>query len=188
MQKAFTQKSSSLKVSVRDIGRLFIPRTTTLRGDGVSESVHGFTLIELLVVVLIIGILSAIALPQYQKAVTKARFAEAYVNLKSIAQAFLICELENNSMDPCFGPEHLNDLPINISGIDNNNSTKYFWYTPGGLSDSDIAATAHYLKEDICICIHRDMHITGRTGSCDDESPDLFKALNLTEYENCDCC
>ncbi|MBR2864782.1 MAG: type II secretion system protein [Elusimicrobiaceae bacterium] len=70
----------------------------------------GFTLIELLVVVLIIGILSAVALPQYNRAVLKSRATQGFITLRALETAQKEYKLANGEYTT-----DLNNLSIQIS-------------------------------------------------------------------------
>ncbi len=82
---------------------------TEFTGSGVRVA-HGFTLIVLLVIMLIIGILAAIAVPQYQKAVWRSRNAQIKELVRTVAQAQDLYYLEHGQYAANFS-----ELDIDLS-------------------------------------------------------------------------
>ena len=78
---------------------------------------QGFTLIELMIVVAIIGILAAIAIPQYQNYVMRAKWSNVITSTESIKTAMAECT-QNNGGDgsACLTAAQLNlpSLPASV--------------------------------------------------------------------------
>ena len=120
---------------IQDLQRLPLLLLNNMRGRfqikfGMTSLYNngGFTLIELLVVVLIIGILTTVAVPQYNKAVWKSRFATIKMLTKSLAQAQEVYYLANGSYTDRVDKLDIEiPTPSNTLEVDNYGVYYYPW-------------------------------------------------------------
>jgi type IV pilus assembly protein PilA len=92
-----------------------------------EQKQEGFTLIELLVSIIIIGVLSAIALPSFLNTVSKARGSEAKSNLGAINRAQQVYRFEKQVFAPDLSA--LASQGMNVNG-------KFYMYSVTGGNDT----------------------------------------------------
>lgn len=145
-----------------------------------------FTLIELLVVVLIIGILSAIALPQYRFAVEKARAAEAVSAVQAWYKALEVYYLTNGTY-PANQTSAKNDIDIILpkssyfkSYYANDGTHVYIGYTN---EDYEITKV---LSSGVSFWVTRGLSCNNKAHVTDDLGAKICKSLcgtnNLTQW------
>ncbi len=143
-----------------------------------------FTLIELLVVVLIIGILSAIALPQYKIAVEKARATQLYVLMSTLAEGQQVYRLANGTWTGDYSK-----LDIGFPCDSGDEETKefscagYTWYKCGG--NNCVYAYKSYSDGRYALQVYFDEKSDKRficMAKENSKAEDLCKAMGFTSF------
>lgn len=142
----------------------------------------GFTLIELLVVIIIIGILSAIALPSFLNQANKAKQSEAKTYVGSL----------NKGQQAYFTEKSKFGTDISVLGVGINTETVNYEYTSGGdltRSDSEgkskVAVLRSYGGAVQIEQVVGSNDFTSVAILCENEQPGAIAAIPPTDGQNC---
>ena len=124
MNQRNTRRSFTQSVMLNSFQHLHLNQTLNkkeeilnqVQDDNIDRTTRAFTLIELLIVVLIIGILAAVAVPQYQKATKNAQYARMFSALQSAVKAQQVYYLTNGEYATSFAQLDIDFPPMPAKG------------------------------------------------------------------------
>ena len=100
----------------------------------------GFTLVELLIVVIILGILAAVVIPQFNTAAAESKEAALASNLATIRQAVELYKVQHNDAFP--GTGIIDQLTLTTDVAGSTTGTKYGPYLRNSFPANPISGSA----------------------------------------------
>lgn len=138
---------------------------------------RGFTLVELMIVIVIVGILSAVALPNFLSQTDKAKATEAKAGIASILKQAQASYIEQGTapVEDIAGVEY--GAPddgvqkFNYAGSWNATNKVYTVTATGNATDGNLE------NKEIAGCVNMDTGVTGVTQNLDDAAPTCVAAV-----------
>jgi len=138
-----------------------------------KQTQKGFTLIELMIVIAIIGILAAVAVPQYGQYTKRAKFADVVSQATQLKTVVSLCIQDENDIAPCDGG--FGDIPANVTS-DGNGQVESI-----DIENATITLTGKTAVSDAIYKLEPDFDSTLNTltWSVEDQAAKSCKTLNL---------
>ena len=141
-----------------------------------KQTQKGFTLIELMIVIAIIGILAAVAVPQYGQYTKRAKFADVIGQTAPYKAAVSLCAQDLNKLQGC--DHNTNAIPNEITAAAKRGSLKTLKVKDGLITavGTDVVDDRTYVLKSVYSATNNTLDWTvDATSTCGDAGVNLCK-------------